>query len=522
MATGKQSIAFEGHFSRNRFVAINRRILPVFRLMSVGFLMAFILYFSSTGTTLERIETEVFALVGLGVLGLIVASIQRAMLNATWRDTTYLSRPIGGNVGTRGFFWQTGEGEQHFVWADLRSTRRYKDFFIAELRRDRLNENTRSWSTMWFPVEFFASHTDWQRASEIMKLNVPTSKRQYLAALPLLFVLLYAAIDAFGVATSATTKISDAAAYLKVDNPAKAVAILDKVLAKDPNNLGALIDRGLAYEREQKFDPALRDFDHAVAVAPKNPLVLNDRGKLHSDRLEFGAAIKDLDQAIGLKSDYAEAYLNRGLAYASEGDTEHASTDLNEAIRLKPADRRILAGRNTIFCGLHVKAGQFGVAASECARAIELEPGIPDIYLYAGILEFLGPDFAKAPATLAKALKLEPTDAYTAMWLHLARMRNKQNDDAEFTANAGRVNPQQFASKIIGFYRDELTADQVFAIAAEGDEATQIDHQCDANFFIGQFYLLSDRKEEGNQLLTVAAADCGPNTVEKVVARARE
>lgn len=81
------------------------------------------------------------------------------------------------------------------------------------------------------------------------------------------------------------------------DNPG-AVAKLTEAIQLDPQNFGALLNRGLAYERMQQLDLAVQDYDHAIRLVPSFGMAFHYRGHVHAKKHEYQRAIDDYDQAL--------------------------------------------------------------------------------------------------------------------------------------------------------------------------------------------------------------------------------
>jgi len=77
-----------------------------------------------------------------------------------------------------------------------------------------------------------------------------------------------------------------------------AVNALTKALAKDPENFGALLNRGLAYENLKQYDKALADYDRAIAIVPAFGRAYHNRGHVHSKMAQYERAVADYDEAL--------------------------------------------------------------------------------------------------------------------------------------------------------------------------------------------------------------------------------
>ena len=83
------------------------------------------------------------------------------------------------------------------------------------------------------------------------------------------------------------------------------------------------------YDRLEKYDLALSDYDQAIQLDLKDPLVYYNRGNVHESLQQYDASLIDYTQATELKQDFAQAYSDRGLVHKELGR-------YRSALRLQP------------------------------------------------------------------------------------------------------------------------------------------------------------------------------------------
>jgi len=121
----------------------------------------------------------------------------------------------------------------------------------------------------------------------------------------------------------------------------EAIAACTRVLAYNPNDVGAYVMRATAYGRKGEYDRAISDYDQAIRLEPAadaegGGLIYAARGGFYSLKGDYDRAIADYDRSIRLDPKVARAYRLRGIAFKHKGDYDHAIADANEAIRLDP------------------------------------------------------------------------------------------------------------------------------------------------------------------------------------------
>jgi hypothetical protein len=123
-----------------------------------------------------------------------------------------------------------------------------------------------------------------------------------------------------------------------------------------------------------------------------------------------------------------------------------------------------------------------------------------------------------AAADLEQAVRLKPSDAYNALWLHLARNKEHAPDAVELQINADRANHAAWPAPVLEYLTGKIDASAVLARADMGPAKTR--QMCEANLFLGQEDLAQGRRSQGLGRLQAAARACDAETGEARLARA--
>ena len=125
-------------------------------------------------------------------------------------------------------------------------------------------------------------------------------------------------------------------AYSKLDRPADAQAVLDRLLAREPGTPEAL--RGSAAV-SLLTDPAhsLERLLKLREAGDRSPEVLFNTGILHQQAGDLQQAIACYREALSSNPRYAEALVNLGHALMAAGDQEGARENWAAAVELNPA-----------------------------------------------------------------------------------------------------------------------------------------------------------------------------------------
>jgi Tfp pilus assembly protein PilF len=123
-------------------------------------------------------------------------------------------------------------------------------------------------------------------------------------------------------------------------NYAAAEQLFQQVIKRDPDNVAAYYDLGVAYQEQDETSNALVSYRRALALDPKYVPAIFNQAVLYS-RTQPSLAVFLYQKTISLQPDAPTAYLNLGLLEAQSGARAEAGRDLSEAVRLQPS----LAGR---------------------------------------------------------------------------------------------------------------------------------------------------------------------------------
>ena len=112
-------------------------------------------------------------------------------------------------------------------------------------------------------------------------------------------------------------------------------------------------------------------FRKALEIDPRLTRVLIDRGVLFVKNGRFDAAAEDFEQALRIKPDHEVAHTNLGVVYWSQGRTAEAETHLREALRVQPHSAEAHHNLGLILAG----RGQTNDALAHFRQASALAPG---------------------------------------------------------------------------------------------------------------------------------------------------
>ena len=234
-----------------------------------------------------------------------------------------------------------------------------------------------------------------------------------------------------------------------------------------------------------------------------------NRGLAYYNKGQFDRAIADYDRSLTLNPTYAIAYNNRGLAFDSIGKYDRAIADYTRSIQLNPRYAIAYYNRANAFG----RKQRYSRAIAEYGQALKRAPRYAKAYSRRGYTHYMTGNYKAAVADLQKRLELE-VSGRAILFRYLARWRAGAADGDELKADAARLADQQWPYAAIELLLGRRTPEATLAAARSPVE------QCQASFYIGQWYLLRQRQISAVKALKAAVAACPGNLTESRAARA--
>src|SRR5215471_11806240 len=136
----------------------------------------------------------------------------------------------------------------------------------------------------------------------------------------------------------------------------------------------AFMQRGSMYRRQQKYEPALADFDQSIRYDPKSAGAYTGRGNALRSLGRLDESIAAHSEAIRLEPNNAMAYSNRGNALGDKKDYQHAIADFDIAIKIDPRYATAFYNR----ARTKLDAGDKSGAIEDFRQALALRPGFKE------------------------------------------------------------------------------------------------------------------------------------------------
>ncbi len=183
------------------------------------------------------------------------------------------------------------------------------------------------------------------------------------------------------------------------------LALYAQAIKLDSTSVETYIDRGRYYQRFNRHDQALQDFERAIQLGGTlTPEIYLLRGKSHAALQHENEALIDFTRVIRNWPDSADAYCARGMLYQQMGKLSQAQEDLEFARKIDPTNAKIFFSQGVLFQGMN----NVEKALELFDRAIALDPRYASAYNRRGELFSEMEAYEEALTDFSKALELDP------------------------------------------------------------------------------------------------------------------
>jgi tetratricopeptide (TPR) repeat protein len=322
----------------------------------------------------------------------------------------------------------------------------------------------------------------------------------------------------------------------------QAISNLTRAIDRGTNNANAFALRGLAYTTTGDYDHALADYRKATDLDPQSALTHYGRARTSFIKQDYDTAVDEFTNAINSNFNLSRAYSWRGFSYWMKDDLDLAQKDFQKAIELDATDVRGQLGLGLThaargeyddaiakyeaaialdplvsfahdFRGLaHQHKGDLNDAIADYNKAIEVNSADQLALFYRSLAYYYAGSFDTALEDLNKSTKLNPTYAYTAMWLHI--LKKRRNLPSGLAKAETQIDMSKWPAQIIRLFLGQMTQENIRAAAVTKRKV------CDTDFYTAELALLEGKREVAAGLFQSAAADCPKDKVESLAASA--
>ncbi|MGB6299210.1 MAG: tetratricopeptide repeat protein [Rivularia sp. (in: cyanobacteria)] len=147
----------------------------------------------------------------------------------------------------------------------------------------------------------------------------------------------------------------------------KAIAALNQLIKRNPDNAIDYNNRGLVYFQSGEEQKAVRDFNKAIEINPGLPSAYNNRANYYAGIGDLKAALRDYEKALDLNPTHVRAWINRGITLRELGEFNEAIDNFETALFFGKLESYILAEKGRTYHAW----GEWNCAIADYNRALK-------------------------------------------------------------------------------------------------------------------------------------------------------
>ncbi|MBM3177895.1 MAG: tetratricopeptide repeat protein [Bacteroidetes bacterium] len=208
-----------------------------------------------------------------------------------------------------------------------------------------------------------------------------------------------------------------------------ALSDADKFLSFAPDTIPGLVLKSIVLMRLKKFDEAVAAMDAVLAREPDEPEWWVNRGTLYFFKGKNDLASVDLKHALSIDSNSAEAWNALSMIDAESGKTDSALFKISQALELQSAHPHFINNRGYIF----LLKGNLAQAEADINKSMSLEPDNPWVYRNRALIYMEKKEFPSAERLFRQVLSMDSSvDRINYFFAASLAAQNKKSDACQW------------------------------------------------------------------------------------------
>ena len=210
-------------------------------------------------------------------------------------------------------------------------------------------------------------------------------------------------------------------AYVKNNQPDKAINLIDVALKKTPRNVPLLFRKAKIYTDLGDFNTAMKVYEQILSFKKNSPTIYHAYAVLYTKMKDYDKAIKNLNKSITLDDTNAHAHKDLGIIYLLRNQVEYAKDEFELALKFGINDNEILKECADFYYSI----SNFAKADKLYRKSLQLENN-PYTSLSLGINLIAQNKLEEAFATLEPLMAILPDEP--ELLYNIARIYFAQKD----------------------------------------------------------------------------------------------
>jgi lipoprotein NlpI len=216
---------------------------------------------------------------------------------------------------------------------------------------------------------------------------------------------------------------------------------------------------------------------------------------------DYKTALEKFNSFIEKNPNYHTAYYLKSQIYIIQGKKQEAIKELKKAAEHIKNNKKLKISFIIKQAILLKEQGEYKRAIKTIDTAIQIDPENRDILTMQGITYFYAGNYKKAAELFAESYKLNPDDIYIPLWKYISLKKIHLNHKNKFAELADTLNGDKWPIPIIRYYAGKITLSECIRQTKSKSKKRENEKKCEAYYFIGEFLILNNQKDEGVKLL---------------------
>lgn len=249
------------------------------------------------------------------------------------------------------------------------------------------------------------------------------------------------------------------AAYESMHDTDKAVDALRQAILLDPHNVNLYVDFAVLSSTHQSFQVGIDAVNDGIHLLPNAAALYFARGVLYVQIAQYDKAQADFDKAYQLDPNQTLSVAALGLAAVQQNDLTRALADVREKLAHRPRDPILLYLQADILTQQGAEPGSpdFETAMRSAKEAVALRPSLEPAHGVLAKLYLQAGQFAEAATQCRKALEIDPKDQTAVYHLIQALRKTDKKDEipallkrlAQLREDATKEEREQYRYKLV-------------------------------------------------------------------------
>lgn len=123
---------------------------------------------------------------------------------------------------------------------------------------------------------------------------------------------------------------------LKRERYEAGIALLERVLEREPANLVAHVNLGSTYYLLHRLEEAQRHFQHVLGLDPNHATALLNLAAVYNEMGDLDRSLELLEQVLKAYPHHPDCHYNLAVAYLKKGDRNRAIEELKKELEINP------------------------------------------------------------------------------------------------------------------------------------------------------------------------------------------